>query len=106
MFGHPGNLYVYLIYGMYDMLNVVTREHGYPAAVLIRGIKGYDGPGKVTRFLQINRDFNGKMAEKSTGLWFEDREVKISEHKIKKSPRIGVPYAGPLWADKKLRFYL
>src|SRR3954469_11003653 len=38
MFGHPGNFYIYLVYGMHEMLNIVTREHGYPAAVLIRGI--------------------------------------------------------------------
>ncbi|MDO8530260.1 MAG: DNA-3-methyladenine glycosylase [bacterium] len=106
MFDHPGNWYVYLIYGMYDMLNVVTREHGYPAAVLIRGVIGHDGPGKVTKFLRITRDFNGKMAEKSTGLWFEERGALPAGVKIKKLPRLGVNYAGPIWAAKKLRFIL
>ena len=104
MFGHPGNFYVYLIYGMYEMLNVVTREHGYPAAVLIRGVEGYDGPGKVTKFLHIDRSWNGKMAEKSTGLWIEDRGAVLSKSKIKKLPRVGVGYAGPIWSLKKLRF--
>ncbi len=106
MFGNPGNFYVYLCYGIHYMLNVVTREQGYPAAVLIRGVVSHNGPGKVTKFLQINKSFNGKIAKKSTNLWFEDREVKMSELKIKKLPRIGVSYAGPIWSSKKLRFAL
>lgn len=107
MFGHPGHFYVYLVYGMHEMLNVVTREHGYPAAVLIRGVlsdnKHYNGPGKVTKFLQINRSLNGKIATQETGLWFEDRNLQPK--KVFKSARIGVPYAGPIWSTKKLRFY-
>src|SRR5438477_265913 len=39
MFGKPGIFYVYLCYGIHHMLNIVTREHGYPAAVLIRAVK-------------------------------------------------------------------
>ncbi|MEK7664419.1 MAG: DNA-3-methyladenine glycosylase [Patescibacteria group bacterium] len=108
MFGNPGNFYVYLCYGMYYMLNVVAREHGYPAAVLIRGVKSdglnLSGPGKLTKFLKINRRFNNKKSAVSTGLWFEDRGVKISKNKIKKTSRVGVNYAGPVWSAKKLRF--
>src|SRR3990167_6662100 len=47
MFGAPGHWYVYLIYGMYHCLNIVTETHGTPAAVLIRGLAGVSGPGKV-----------------------------------------------------------
>lgn len=112
MFGRPGIFYVYLCYGMYFMLNVVTREKSYPAAVLIRGAVTKEsntvlnGPGKITKFLKIDKSFNGRNAKKATGLWFEDREVKISGAKIKKSARIGVGYAGPKWAVKKWRFVL
>ena len=106
MFGHPGNFYVYLVYGMHEMVNIVTREHGYPAAILIRGGVTEDlqlnGPGKVTKFLTINRALNNKPAKKSTGLWLEDRGVKVS--KFQKLPRVGVAYAGPIWSAKKLRF--
>ena len=76
MFGHPGIFYVYLVYGMYYMLNVVTREHGYPAAVLIRGVKEYNGPGKLTKFLKIDKKLNNKKAIQKTGLWFEDRPAR------------------------------
>ena len=106
MFGKPGNFYVYLIYGMYHMLNVVTREEGYPAAVLIRGVslgnERYDGPGKVTRYLAITGTFNKQPASTSSNLWFEDRRVKVAM--VKKLPRVGVHYAGPVFAAKKLRF--
>ncbi len=108
MFGHPGYFYIYLCYGVHEMLNVVTREHGYPAAILIRGVMAdtthLDGPGKVTKFLGINRSLNGKKAEKSSGLWFEDRGMKVL--KYQKLPRIGVAYSGPVWSAKKLRFLL
>ncbi len=109
MFGHPGHFYVYLIYGIYEMLNIVTREHGYPAGVLIRGViiengTHLNGPGKVTRYLHIDRTLNAKPAVKETGLWVEDRGIITG--RIKKLPRVGVAYAGPLWSVKKLRFLL
>lgn len=106
MFGHPGNFYVYLVYGMYYMVNVVTREHGYPAAVLIRGVEGANGPGKLTKFLKIDKKFNGKISMYESNLWFEDRGVVVPEKSIKRLPRVGVGYAGPIWASKKLRFLL
>ena len=110
MFSHPGTFYVYLCYGMYFMLNIVTREKDYPAAILIRGAKNNEinlnGPGKLTKFFKINKNLNNKLAEKSSDLWFEDRGVKINKSKIKETPRIGVSYAGPHWSTKKLRFVL
>lgn len=106
MFGSAGNFYVYLVYGMHQMVNVVTGPKGYPAAVLIRGVLRHNGPGKVTKFLYIDRSLNGKMAGAATGFWFEDRGVLIPESKIKALPRVGVAYAGPVWSAKKLRFVL
>src|SRR6185436_20546414 len=55
MFGHPGHWYVYLIYGMYEMLNIVTDKFNYPSAVLIRGVEGVSGPGRLTKTLKITR---------------------------------------------------
>ena len=60
MFGQGGLLYVYLIYGMYWMLNIVTGKQGQPQAILIRGLTGFDGPGKVTRALGIDKSFYGE----------------------------------------------
>lgn len=108
MFGPPGHWYLYLIYGMYDMLNIVTGETGYPAAVLIRGIAGYDGPGKLTKGLGIGREWNAQPANagsgpQGAGLWIEDRGVVVAKEDIVTTPRIGVDYAGE-WADKPWRF--
>jgi DNA-3-methyladenine glycosylase len=104
MFGEPGKWYVYFIYGMYEMLNIVTGEKGYPAAVLIRGVEGFNGPGKLTRALGITRQLNGKVSNKNSGLWIEDRGELPK--KITTAPRIGVGYAGPYWAAKKYRFLI
>lgn len=105
MFGEAGRWYVYLVYGMYEMLNIVTGVHGYPAAILIRGTSEVSGPGRLTKFLKITRTQNGKRAIRDTGLWVEDRGVLVSDIQIKKTPRIGVDYAGA-WANKKYRFVL
>ena len=106
MFGEAGNWYVYFIYGMYNVLNIVTGEKEYPAAILIRGIEGIQGPGKLTKFLHIDKKLNKKKASPKSGLWVEDKGVVINKKKIKKTPRIGVIYAGPIWSKKKYRFVL
>ena len=114
MFGSAGHWYVYLIYGMYQMLNIVTGPKNYPAAILIRGLEGtcpersrrINGPGKITKKLKINKFLNNKLAVPKNGLWIEDRGAKINKKDIKKSARIGVDYAGPVWSKKKLRFFI
>ena len=102
MFGPPGTLYIYFVYGLHWMLNIVTGPVGYPAAVLIRSAGELTGPGKLTKALSITQDLNGKLAACATGLWFEDRAA--SAGRIVATPRIGVAYAGPIWARRKLRF--
>jgi len=105
MYGKPGHWYVYLIYGMYEMLNIVTGKTDYPSAVLIRGAEGLDGPGKLTRELSITRALNAKPATKWNGLWIEDRGIFIPKNNIIATPRIGVAYAGE-WAKKPWRFVM
>lgn len=104
MFGEAGRFYVYLCYGMYWMLNVVTGDEGYPAAVLIRGVRGIKGPGRVTRYLAVNKTFNNKKAARENGLWFEDRGFIVSPRAIKKTPRIGVGGTEE-WKQKPYRFF-
>ncbi|MCS6789228.1 MAG: DNA-3-methyladenine glycosylase [Patescibacteria group bacterium] len=106
MFGPAGYWYVYLNYGMHWMLNIVTENKNYPAAILIRGVDGISGPGKVTKFFKINKFFNNKLALPKNKLWIEDRGIKIKKSQIKKGPRIGIDYAGPYWSKRHLRFWI
>jgi len=109
MFGPPGMSYVYLIYGMYHCLNVVTERVDFPAAVLIRAMEVdgdlIDGPGRLCRALAIDRSLNRLDMTLGSGLWFEDRGGHIPSGRLERYPRIGVDYAGD-WAKKLWRFRL
>jgi DNA-3-methyladenine glycosylase len=109
MFGPSGMAYVYLIYGMYHCLNVVTDREEFPAAVLIRAIEVdgvlIDGPGRLCRALKIDRSLNGIDLTTQESLWFEDRGGLILRRQVAALPRIGVGYAGA-WAKKPWRFRL
>ncbi len=123
MFSEAGKFYVYFTYGMHWMLNIVTGRKGYPAAVLIRGGLAtsnkrqarnksktmqriiLSGPAKLTKFLKIDKKFNCLSANKKTGLWFEDRCVRIKKSQIKRSKRVGVDYADE-WEKKLYNFRL
>ncbi|PIR82208.1 3-methyladenine DNA glycosylase [Candidatus Kaiserbacteria bacterium CG10_big_fil_rev_8_21_14_0_10_59_10] len=138
MFGPPGHWYVYLVYGIHEMLNIVCGPEGYPAAVLIRGVhisprtslpprpQNYQGPslvrgggrvrageiageilgpGRVTKELAVTRALNGQPATAASGLWIEDRGVRVRRSEIIRTSRIGVAYAGE-WAHKPWRFTL
>jgi len=115
MFGPPGYAYVYVIYGVHHCLNIVTEREGYPAAVLIRAVEPIlpeaadapvlpNGPGKVCRYLAVDRTLNG-MDVCGSVLYVEDRGEVIPDDRIASAPRIGVAYAGP-WSEKPWRFYI
>jgi DNA-3-methyladenine glycosylase len=106
MFGSAGYWYVYFTYGMHWMLNIVTREKGYPGAILVRGLEGINGPARLTKKLKINGDLNNSPASQKTGLWVEDSGIKINQKSIKRSPRVGIAYAGPYWSKRLLRFWI
>ena len=105
MFGPPGRWYVYFTYGMHWMLNVVTGAKGYPAAVLIRGRDVVKGPARLTKRFRVARAQNGKAAGRRSGLWIEDRGVRVPDRRVRRTPRIGVDYAGA-WAKKPYRFHV
>jgi DNA-3-methyladenine glycosylase len=134
MFGEAGRTYIYMIYGMYYCLNIVTEKKDYPAAVLVSGVEitknspfrkgrspkdrgickiskenkvlkippsppfskgeviNLNGPGKVSKFLQIDKKLNGWDITKGEKLWIE-QGIKFSPKNIKKSKRVGVDYA-------------
>ena len=109
MFGPAGVSYVYLIYGMYHCLNVVTEREEFPSAVLIRAIEIdgelIDGPGRLCRALQIDRGLNRADLTTGESLWFEDRGILIKRGDVGAHPRVGIDYAGE-WAEKLWRFRL
>jgi DNA-3-methyladenine glycosylase len=106
MFCEAGTIYVYFTYGMHWMLNIVTEERDYPAAVLIRGTESITGPGRLTKKYKIDNKLNGKMIGKKTGLWIEDGSIDRKVWRVMHTPRIGIDSAGPVWVNKKLRFVL
>jgi DNA-3-methyladenine glycosylase len=103
MYHEGGKIYVYFVYGMYWMLNFVAGEKNDPQAALIRGIEGYNGPGRVTKVLNINRSYYGEDLTTSKRIWVEDSGI-IPE--IKTSPRIGINYAGEIWKKKPWRYFI
>jgi DNA-3-methyladenine glycosylase len=103
MFGRPGVIYVYLVYGMHCCMNITTETEGNPGAVLLRAILDgpaiINGPGRLCRFLNIDRRHNGVILKESTSIHFERHE---SNHLILSSTRIGISRA----KDKPWRFML
>ena len=100
MYHEGGKIYVYLIYGMYWLLNFVTGNEHEPQAVLIRGVEGVSGPGKLGRKLQLSADFYGESLP-SEKMWLETDDEKQPSYTV--APRIGVGYAEE-WAEKLWRF--
>ncbi|MGW8316813.1 MAG: DNA-3-methyladenine glycosylase [Bacteroidales bacterium] len=103
MFRQGGLVYMYFIYGMYWMLNVVTGIEDLPQAVLIRGIREASGPGRLTRLLQLDREFYGEDLVTSSRLWLEGTS---GLHSYESTPRIGVDYAGDPWKELPWRFLI
>lgn len=110
-----GHVYIYLCYGMYWQLNITTEKAGKPECVLIRALEPINkkerlkrvasGPGKLCRWLKLNKSFNEEDLVKSKRIWLEDRGVKIKKSDIVATERVGIDYAGS-WAKKPWRFYL
>ncbi len=101
MYHRGGSIYVYLIYGMYWMLNFVTGHEGRPQAVLIRAVEGIDGPGRVGKILRLDKSFYDEMSVTSNRLWIEDAP-QVSGFTT--APRVGIDYAGEIWKNKPWRY--
>lgn len=96
-----GTAYVYLCYGIHCLFNVVSGKEGHPEAVLIRGVAGYNGPGKLTRAMEIDRSLNGEDMTSSRQLWLEDDGDKPA---YKTAKRVGIDYATEEYRDILWRF--
>jgi DNA-3-methyladenine glycosylase len=100
MFGPGGHAYVYFVYGMHNMFNVVIGKENQPWAVLIRALepidgidKPCDGPAKLAKALGITRKHNGHDLTRGDTIWIEPRVGKPPH--IAAGKRIGIDYAGP-----------
>lgn len=107
MWGPPGRTYVYLVYGLHSMLNVVTAPEGDPQAVLVRAaepLDGWDarpsGPGLLAAAFHLTRADDG--ADLVAGPL--TLEPGTAPRRIEETPRIGVGYARGDWRDRLLRY--
>ena len=110
MFGPPGHAYVYLIYGMYYCMNVVTEGEGHGAAVLLRALEPVknvadrtQGPGLLCQAMRINQRLNAH--DLLSDDFYIAEPTELEPLAIVKRPRVGVDYAG-YWARRHLRFYI
>lgn len=124
MWGPPGHAYIYLIYGLHHCLNAVAGPAGTPAAVLIRGgvpVEGHEiirarrgekvramdltnGPGKLCQALALTRaEDSSDLCDRNSGLYIVDDGVDVPDAEVKRTPRIGIDYAGEA-ATWPLRF--
>jgi DNA-3-methyladenine glycosylase len=111
MFGPPGHMYVYFIYGMHWCANVVTQAEGTASAVLLRALEPVknvedrtNGPALLCRAMGIDGRHNGH--DLLGDELFIRRPRERGEPRIVRRPRIGVDYAGRHWARRLLRFYI
>lgn len=99
IFGPPGRAYVYLIYGMHECLNLVAEPDGTPGCVLIRGVQGVSGPGRLTKAFGIDRRHNATpVFDPASPITVHDAGLEPAE--ILVTPRIGIRHC----ADWPLRF--
>ena len=110
MFGPPGHAYVYMIYGMYWCMNVVTEREGLASAVLLRALEPVNniegrtrGPGLLCQAMGIDGRLNAR--DLVSDEFYIAAPPKAEPFTIVKRPRIGVDYAGH-WAKRLLRFYI
>jgi DNA-3-methyladenine glycosylase len=106
-------VYIYLVYGMYWQLNLTTGKAGRPECVLIRALAVdgkppslANGPGKLCRWLKLDRSFYAECLTRSDRFWVEDRGVRVRPREIIASARIGIDYAGPYWSRRQWRFFV
>ena len=99
---HPaGTIYVYLCYGIHWMLNLVTGPEDDPQAVLIRGVEGASGPGRVTKYLGIDGSLNDTRLGDALAL--EDDGFRPA---LERAPRVGIGYASAEDQARLWRFCL
>ncbi len=105
LYRQGGVAYIYLCYGIHNLLNVVCGPESFPEAVLIRGVDGYPGPGKLTKALEINRSLNGADLRNSEDIWLED-DPSYADVPYQCEKRVGIDYADEADRERLWRFIL
>ena len=125
MYGPPGRAYIYVTYGSYWMLNIVTEPEGDPAAVLIRAVEpleGLDemaarrpdrpplewtsGPAKLVLAFGITGDMNTTdMTTTDGGLWIEPDET-VPDDRVRTGARVGLNTTPEPWLSLPWRFWV
>lgn len=124
MWGPPGHAYVYFTYGMHWMLNIVTEQAGFPAAVLLRGIKPEegldrmrqnrggrsdlplaDGPAKLCQAMEIDGSLDGLDLCAPDSPLFIEATATFQDKAVRVSPRIGLNTVPEPWLSKPWRFF-
>lgn len=124
MWGAPGHAYVYFTYGLHWMLNVVTEQTGFPAAVLLRAIQPQeglqrmrinrggrmdlplaDGPAKLCQALEIDDRLDGHDLCIAESLVFIEKEQPVADEHVKVGPRIGINSVPEPWLSIPWRFH-
>jgi DNA-3-methyladenine glycosylase len=101
MYAEGGRLFIFLIYGMYWMVNIVTGPVDHPEAVLVRVVTDAPGPGKCGSILRVDKSFSGEDLGSSERIWLEDSGVRLP---YKTAPRVGLKRVAQPWRDKPWRF--
>jgi DNA-3-methyladenine glycosylase len=101
MYFHGGYTYIYLCYGIHNLLNIVSGSEGHPEAVLIRGVEDHNGPGKLTKAMSIDRSLNSIDLNISDEIWLEDDGITLPFHTDR---RVGIDYADSIDRDRPWRY--
>jgi DNA-3-methyladenine glycosylase len=123
MYGPPGHAYVYFTYGIHWMLNFVTEQEGFPAAVLLRSIKPTsgldiiaqrrlgrsrsqwtDGPAKICQALNVDKSFNGMDICGPQALLFVEEGTPLPDSDVTSGPRVGLNTVPEPWKSIPWRF--
>jgi DNA-3-methyladenine glycosylase len=123
MYGSPGYAYIYFTYGMHWMLNIVTEEPAFPAAVLLRALQPTegldlialrragrppawwtDGPAKLCQALGIDGALNGiDLCDTEAALFLEEG-IQISDRAVTTGPRVGLNSVPEPWKSVPWRY--
>jgi DNA-3-methyladenine glycosylase len=101
LYGEAGTIYLYLCYGVHWLMNVITGEVGQPQGVLIRACLDANGPGKLTKQLQLTGTMNRSHICRQDTLWIEDDGKR---YEIVPKKRVGIGYAAKEDQDRLWRF--